>query len=245
MTTLICIAIVGCAGASVTVRGVSDADFPNGMEAPQLTEGADVTEEFCDWANGHLVSFPSNVANSVFVEQAHNVGRDRTAAADLVSVFLFDESARENLALTFTPDDVRSRPDLSPLSPVISHEGIWLFHRRASSECNSRELTLTSLAGSTLCVEAAPIADPPEDFTRADYRQLTFVLVQGAREQPVEMEVVTLLAAGAVVGRTIPLGRLPDRSMLETAKWCARRTCLPFRLRVLTEKGSTWIADYL
>ena len=124
MTTLICIAIVGCAGASVTVRGVSDADFPNGMEAPQLTEGADVTEEFCDWANGHLVSFPSNVANSVFVEQAHNVGRDRTAAADLVSVFLFDESARENLALTFTPDDVRSRPDLSPLSPVISHEGI-------------------------------------------------------------------------------------------------------------------------
>lgn len=195
--------ILACSAGSVELRGVSPDDFPVGLVPPQLSLGSDLVDDFCGWANDNQLSFPLGAANSVFVSDIGNVGRDNTAAADLLSVFLFDQSSRVNLALRFGPETAQSRTDLAPIVPAISREGIWVFHRRMATQCSAPEMELVSLDGLSVCVEASPVDRPPEGFTEADYRQMTFALVAGAREQHVEMEVVTLLADGEVVGRAI------------------------------------------
>ncbi len=197
-------AAASCVASPVQVRETSDNSLPDDLELPPLSGGVnEVADRVCHWAAENQRSFP--LPDSVSLVHVTGPNDGQYEPVGVLNVFLQRERPRE-LTLALDPANlIGYGAEARRVNALIDQPGWWTFTKLDLAECATPERGRLSVHEGSLtqCVQVRRVAAPPTGATQAEYRDLHFVLSVGLLQQPLNVEVMTLLKEDRLLGRSV------------------------------------------
>ncbi len=221
MLALLCGA---CASPRVGVHENAGNALPPDLEMPALSGSpADVADRICAWIASSQQAPPPEALDSVVVVSTLGGDGGRFEGEGLLNAFLQTGHVR-SLTLRLDPEAILFHSaEFGEVYRRINVAGMWTLTHEEQAQCeNSSSAMRLTFNGRTSCVSLR-ISDAGEHATRADFRDLHYMLSIGVVRQPVNIKVMTLSDGQRDIARSLSARFWVDG----TAAGAIRRECEP------------------